>query len=63
MPVSTMHKDLFAGAIELPAGMRYQSNLISGDEGQELVQDLPMLPFKEFEFHGFLGKRRVVSFG
>lgn len=22
-----------------------------------------MLPFKEFEFHGFLGKRRVVSFG
>ena len=21
------------------------------------------LPFKEFEFHGFLGKRRVVSFG
>jgi alkylated DNA repair dioxygenase AlkB len=63
MPVSTMHKDLFAGAIELPAGMRYQSNLISGDEEQELVQDLPMLPFKEFEFHGFLGKRRVVSFG
>jgi alkylated DNA repair dioxygenase AlkB len=28
-----------------------------------LVDQIAELPFKEFEFHGFEGKRRVVSFG
>ena len=28
-----------------------------------LLQTFQSLPFKEFEFHGFTGKRRVVSFG
>ena len=28
-----------------------------------MVARIQELPFKEFEFHGFLGKRRVVSFG
>src|SRR5262249_23707672 len=32
-------------------------------EQDDLVAHLQQLPFKEFEFHGFLGKRRVVSFG
>src|SRR3954468_4650896 len=43
--------------------MRYAPELISPDEERALLQKLPALPFKEFEFHGFLGKRRTVSFG
>ena len=43
--------------------MRYAPDLISVGEEQSLLQELPALPFREFEFHGFLGRRRVVSFG
>ena len=47
----------------MPEGFRYQANLLSADEERELVRQVETLPFKEFEFQGFLGKRRVVSFG
>jgi alkylated DNA repair dioxygenase AlkB len=57
------HADLFESAPELPDGMRYVTELISADEERALLDRLPLLPFKEFEFHGFLGKRRTVSFG
>ena len=32
-------------------------------EARELVERFAGLTFKEFEFHGYLGKRRVLSFG
>jgi alkylated DNA repair dioxygenase AlkB len=48
---------------DLPKGFKYQPNLISTDEEGQLVNQIAALPFKEFEFHGFVGKRRVVSFG
>jgi alkylated DNA repair dioxygenase AlkB len=44
-------------------GFRYQPSLINPKEEDELVQQVRELPFREFEFHGFLGKRRIVSFG
>lgn len=44
-------------------GFRYQPELISRPKEDALVAHLSELPFKEFEFHGYLGKRRVVSFG
>ena len=47
----------------MPAGFRYAPDLIDAAEEARLVGALADLPFKEFEFHGFLGKRRVVSFG
>jgi len=47
----------------MPEGFRYQQDLLSPADEQRLVQQFDALPFKEFEFHGFLGKRRVVSFG
>jgi alkylated DNA repair dioxygenase AlkB len=47
----------------LPAGFKYQPNVITPQEEAELIRNLEPLPFKEFEFHGFTGKRRVVSFG
>jgi len=56
-------RDLFESANDLPQGMRYVPQLISADEERALLEELRTLPFREFEFHGFLGKRRVVSFG
>ena len=47
----------------MPEGFKYQPDLLSPADEQRLVQQFDALPFKEFEFHGFLGKRRVVSFG
>jgi alkylated DNA repair dioxygenase AlkB len=43
--------------------MKYQPDLLSVEEERALLRDIENLPFKEFEFHGFTGKRRTVSFG
>jgi alkylated DNA repair dioxygenase AlkB len=61
--VSLSTGDLFASAPVLPDGMRYAADLLTRHEEAALLQAIPSLPFKEFEFHGFVGKRRVVSFG
>ena len=63
MPAATTQRNLFESPNELPQGMRYELEVISREEEQELLREIPALPFKEFEFHGFQGKRRVVSFG
>lgn len=55
--------DLFAAPSTLPEGFRHVQELISAQEERALIGELQGLPFKEFEFHGFVGKRRVVSFG
>ena len=47
----------------LPEGFRYCSELLSEAEERALLAEIERLPFREFEFHGFSGKRRVVSFG
>jgi len=58
------HPGLFeTGAPALPEGFKYEAEVISADEEQQLVREIEKLPFKDFEFHGFTGKRRVVSFG
>jgi alkylated DNA repair dioxygenase AlkB len=44
-------------------GFRYRPELIGPHDEAVLVTRVRELPFKEFEFHGYLGKRRVVSFG
>jgi alkylated DNA repair dioxygenase AlkB len=54
---------LFEPRESLPEGFQYQPEFLTKDEERDLLVHLPDLPFKEFEFHGFLGKRRVVSFG
>ena len=48
---------------ELPPGFRYQRDVISAAEGADLLARIRELPFRDFEFHGYTGKRRVVSFG
>ena len=47
----------------MPEGFRYAPDVIDTAEEARLVAAFADLPFKEFEFHGFHGKRRVVSFG
>jgi len=47
----------------IPAGFGYAPNIIDADGETRLVEVFADLPFKEFKFHGFLGKRRVVPFG
>ncbi len=60
-----LQQDLFTpGPVSaLPEGLRYRPDLITPHEEQELVAAFAPLPFKEFEFHGHFGKRRVVAFG
>ena len=54
---------LFEARPTLPEGFRYQADVISPAEEVTLLDRIRELPFKPFEFHGYLGKRRVVSFG
>jgi alkylated DNA repair dioxygenase AlkB len=56
--------DLLDGAGRaLPDGFKYQTDLVSPQQEQTLLQHVRDLPFSEFLFHGYVGKRRVVSFG
>lgn len=57
--------DLFKteSAEALPAGFRYRPELIDRSEEQRLISEFEKLEFAPFEFQGFLGKRRVISFG
>jgi alkylated DNA repair dioxygenase AlkB len=54
---------LFETTPLLPEEFQYQPDIVSPHEEEQLLRQIESLPFKEFEFHGFLGKRRVVSFG
>ena len=54
---------LFDAEPALPPGFRYAPDLLSAQEESELVVHLRELPLKEFEFHGYRGKRRTASFG
>jgi alkylated DNA repair dioxygenase AlkB len=55
--------DLFPDRSDMPAGFGYREEVITPREEQDHVQRFAGLPFKPFEFHGHLGKRRIVSFG
>jgi alkylated DNA repair dioxygenase AlkB len=61
--VSADQLDIFRSPPRLPEGFRYQPDLLSSLEEDLLLRQIEVLPFREFEFQGFLGKRRVVSYG
>ena len=46
-----------------PEGFRYQSDAISNDEEQALLDQIRTLPLKEYEFQGFTARRRVIYYG
>ena len=47
----------------VPTGFRYQEEAISEQEQTELVTAIQSLDLKPFEFHGYIGNRRVINFG
>ncbi|MGE4063458.1 MAG: alpha-ketoglutarate-dependent dioxygenase AlkB [Rhodospirillaceae bacterium] len=57
-----MQRDLF-NEYTLPRGFLYRPEVLTPQEGQSLVAQFGHLPFKPFEFHGYLGHRRIVSYG
>jgi alkylated DNA repair dioxygenase AlkB len=57
-----MTLDLFS-APAYPEGFAYKAEALSIEEEHDLLLRLGELPFEEFDFHGFLSKRRVISFG
>jgi alkylated DNA repair dioxygenase AlkB len=52
-----------AAALGQLPGLKYQESLITPTAEKTLVEQLTTLPFEEFDFRGFKGKRKVVSFG
>lgn len=59
-----MQGDLFGNPPgNLPEGFRYQAGIVPQKLQEVLLEALPGLPFKPFDFHGYEGRRRVVSFG
>ena len=61
--MASVQHALFHELPRLPEGFWYEEELLSPDEEEALTSTFERLPFREFEFRGFLGKRRTVSFG
>ncbi len=57
--------DLFAAGppVAGPDGLRYAPDLISSAMEKGFVKTFETLPFKPFDFHGYQGNRRIVSYG
>src|ERR1700761_4427490 len=47
----------------MPDGFAYRAGLVTEQDERALVTQFEALPFKQFEFHGYLGNRRIVSYG
>ena len=61
--MASVQRALFDQLPRLPEGFHYDKQLCSPDEENRLIASFERLPFREFEFRGFLGKKRTVSFG
>jgi alkylated DNA repair dioxygenase AlkB len=62
VPAASETLDLFGGP-QLPSGLQYEAEFLTPEEERALLRQLEGLPLKEFEFQGFLGKRRTMAFG
>ncbi|GGL13024.1 alpha-ketoglutarate-dependent dioxygenase AlkB [Caulobacter rhizosphaerae] len=47
----------------MPAGFRYQPDLITAEEEGDLARRFAALDFKPYEHLGYLGNRRIAAFG
>jgi alkylated DNA repair dioxygenase AlkB len=61
--VTRAQSDLFGAETVFPPGFRYNADVISMGDERALLARIVDLPFRNFEFQGFVGKRRVVSYG
>jgi alkylated DNA repair dioxygenase AlkB len=55
--------DLFGAQPGLPDGLAYNPGFLEAAEEAALAERLGALDFRPFEFHGFEGKRRTLSYG
>ena len=62
MRTAGQEADLFA-AQPWPEGFAYREEVISPPEECALAERFALLPLAPFAFRGFVGRRRVVSFG
>ena len=61
--MTAFQNDLFGEPPGGPEGLAYAEALVTKKEEADLIGRLETLPFKPFEFQGFLGKRETLSFG
>jgi DNA oxidative demethylase len=61
--MASVQDDLFGPDPARPEGLVYRPELLTRTEEAALLERLQALPFRPFEFQGFLGKRETVSFG
>jgi DNA oxidative demethylase len=54
---------LFDAGASMPEGLVYRTGFVTPEEERDLAARIGALPLQAFEFQGFLGKRRVISFG
>lgn len=54
---------MFGAAPAGPDGLVYRPDFLDAAEEAALAARMAALPFRPFEFHGFVGKRRTISFG
>src|SRR5438477_805549 len=63
--MAVIQPSLFPTSVDpaLPPGLLYCPDALTRDDEGRLLARIADLPIKEFQFHGFEGKRRIVSFG
>jgi len=62
--MSISQTDLFgAPPPAFPDGFRFEPEVIDAATEAALLEQVRVLPFREFEFQGYTAKRRVISFG
>lgn len=48
---------------ELPQGFSYRDEFVTKAEERDLIERIGQLPFRAFEFQGYIALRRVIEFG
>jgi hypothetical protein len=55
--------DKSSNCAELPEGFAYQADFLSTEEEEHLIARIQKLEFHNFNFQGYVAKRRIVSYG
>ena len=50
-------------ASKLPEGFIYRPGFLTEHEEQQLLETIRSLNFENFDFHGYIAKRRIVQYG
>jgi alkylated DNA repair dioxygenase AlkB len=59
----TLHQQQHLFEPQLPDGLSYAAGIITPAQERDLLAHFTKLDFAPFQFHGWHGKRQVVSFG